>query len=296
MANITQRTNKKGEISYLIRVFVDEKSDGKQKVKSMTFKPDPDLKKKEQKKMLQEKVLEFEKQVRNRSSDYDGRTKFEIYANHWMENAQIAPATRSGYEIYLRRINDAIGHKRLEDIQALHLKDFYKNLAESGVKNKGQYALSKGLVDLIRLKGITRGGIAKIAGIAPSTVSTACKGKRISIECAEKIAVALDLPVRQVFNVHESTAGLSDKTIRHHHRLISAILGTARMERIISFNVAREHMKAPDVNSKEAKYLDDIQAQKLVSLLLNEEDIRVKTSILLALYSGVRRGELCGLS
>ena len=48
--------------------------------------------------------------------------------------------------------------------------------------------------------------------------------------------------------------------------------------------------------SNEAKYLDDEQARHLVALLLNEGDIRVKTSIILALYSGVRRGELCGLS
>ena len=49
------------------------------------------------------------------------------------------------------------------------------------------------------------------------------------------------------------------------------------------------------MQKKEAVYLDDVQAQQVVELLLNEEDIRVQTCILMMLYSGVRRGELCGL-
>ena len=42
MANITKRTTKTGS-SYLIRVFVDQNSTGKQKMKSMTWKPAPGM-------------------------------------------------------------------------------------------------------------------------------------------------------------------------------------------------------------------------------------------------------------
>jgi len=89
---------------------------------------------------------------------------------------------------------------------------------------------------------------------------------------------------------------LTDKTILHHHRLISSILAQATKEQIIPRNIAsRNYMDAPKVLRKEPNFLDDIQAQNVVSLLLQEEDIRVKTSILLLLYTGIRRGELCGL-
>ena len=47
MANITPRTNKDGTTSYLIRVFVDEKSNGEQTIKSMTYKPEAGLTKKQ---------------------------------------------------------------------------------------------------------------------------------------------------------------------------------------------------------------------------------------------------------
>ena len=93
----------------------------------------------------------------------------------------------------------------------------------------------------------------------------------------------------------DNTTGLSDKTILHHHRLISAILEKAKRSRIIPFNVAREHTTAPKVQRKEAVYLDREQARHIVGLLFAEDDTRVKTAILLLLYSGIRRGELCGL-
>jgi integrase len=89
---------------------------------------------------------------------------------------------------------------------------------------------------------------------------------------------------------------LSDKTILHHHRLISSILAQATKEQLIPRNIAsRDYMDAPKVIKKEPAFLDDVQAQNLVSLLLEEDDIRVSTSVLLLLYTGMRRGELCGL-
>ena len=136
----------------------------------------------------------------------------------------------------------------------------------------------------------------RFRNIAASTAGAACAGKRVSIRVAEKICTALDMPLKRVFEVQEGTSGLADKTILHHHRLISAILSKAKLERIIQFNVALEHTKAPKVKKKEARYLTDEQARELVTLLLSDDDIRVTTSIMLALYSGVRRGELCGLS
>ncbi|MBQ5970035.1 MAG: hypothetical protein IJL52_07960 [Clostridia bacterium] len=43
MANITKRTNKKGEVSYRIKVFAGYTATGKQITHSMTWKPDPSM-------------------------------------------------------------------------------------------------------------------------------------------------------------------------------------------------------------------------------------------------------------
>jgi integrase len=89
---------------------------------------------------------------------------------------------------------------------------------------------------------------------------------------------------------------LSDKTVLHHHRFISSVLAQATKSQIIPRNIAsRDFMDAPKVAKKEPLYLDDKEAQEVVSLLLADDDIRLKTSIMLLIYTGVRRGELCGL-
>ena len=85
--------------------------------------------------------------------------------------------------------------------------------------------------------------------------------------------------------------GLTNKTIKHHHRLISSILNQAVYWQVIPSNPA-ERVKPPKVERTEAKYLDEIQTAKLLELL-EKEEIHHRTMIKLFLYSGFRRGELC---
>ena len=295
MANIQKIEGTKG-ISYKLTAYCGYDSKGQQIRKTKTWRPAPGMTARQTEKQAMIEAELFEDAINKGHNAFSGKIRFEEYAAVWLKNAQIAPATCTGYEIYLRRINAAIGHMKLENIQAHHLEAFYKNLSEDNINSRGRHAISDKLNKVIRERGLPRGKLAQMAGVAPATVKGACDGKRISIKCAEKVAASLEMSLNQLFIVQESTTGLSDKTILHHHRLISAILGKAKKERIIPFNVATEHTTAPRVKRKEAKYLDDEQARQLVALLLNEEDIRVKTSIMLALYSGVRRGELCGLS
>lgn len=295
MANITQRTNKKGDISYLIRVFVDESRDGRQKMKSMTWRPDSGMSAKAIEKELNRQATLFEEKVKSGLVSLDGSTRFEDYAARWLETASLAPTTRARYVDLLKRINAAIGNIRLEKLQPHHLEEFYKNLAESGIKDKGRFATSDKLAALLKERKLSKGAVAKIAGMASSTVGAACRGDRVSVGKARDIAAAMGMEVSRLFTVCENTTGLSDKTIHHHHALISAILADAKRKRLIPFNVAAEFATPPKVKRKEARYLDDKQAQQVVSLLINENDIRAKTAILLLLYSGVRRGELCGL-
>ena len=53
-------------------------------------------------------------------------------------------------------------------------------------------------------------------------------------------------------------------------------------------------IKAPKVDRAEAKYLDDMETIRLFELLENEP-IMYRTIITLLVYSGLRRGEMCGL-
>ena len=295
MANITPRKNKDGSISYLIRVYVDENSEGKQKVKSMTWKPPASMTStKKIEKELQKIAALFEEQVKKGLIAFDGNTTFAQYSSDWISHADIAVKTKERYIELLKRINQGIGHIRLSKLEARHIREFEAQLRTAGVKKNG-YAVDKGFKDLLKSQNISNAKAARLSGVAAATVSAVTLGKHITVQNAEKLAAAFGCPVSSLFELHISKDGLSDKTILHHHRLISRILGCAKKERLIPFNVASEHMDTPKVQRKEAEYLDDKEAQQFVSFLLQEQDLRTKTALVLLIYTGVRRGELCGL-
>jgi len=72
-------------------------------------------------------------------------------ASSWFEKyakVKLAIKTYARYEIYLERINQAIGHVKLKDLNPLHLNQFYRNLEEMGVNKKtGGYLAPKTVRD-----------------------------------------------------------------------------------------------------------------------------------------------------
>lgn len=86
---------------------------------------------------------------------------------------------------------------------------------------------------------------------------------------------------------------LAPKTIFAHHQLISKILSTAVKWQLIDINVA-ERADPPKVSQKEIQFLDETDTKRLITLL-DDEPIQYKTMIILLIYTGIRRGELCGL-
>src|SRR3954454_8632135 len=86
---------------------------------------------------------------------------------------------------------------------------------------------------------------------------------------------------------------LSAQTVKHVHRCLFAALDAAvREEQAIIFNPARA-VKPPRVARKEVQVLGDAEA---VGLLLRAADgHRYYTPIVIALSTGLRRGELMAL-
>ena len=196
----------------------------------------------------------------------------------------------------LKAINEHLGEYKLTKLQSHHIQEFYNHLREDGAKKVGSYATSDSLRDIMKQRSLTRDGLAKDAGVGNATVSKACKpGGHISIVSAQKIAAVLDIPVDKLFTLHQKNGGLSEKTINHHRRLICEILTQAVRDRIIPFNVAdRDHMKPIKVEAKEAVFLDDEQALRVLESLESEQ-LKWKTAMYLLIFSGMRRGELMGL-
>ena len=297
MATVKRRISKSGAVTYHIRCY-DGYQNGRQIERTMTWEPSPEMTPKAVEKELQRQVIMFEDQVK-RGFVFDSSTRFSEYATRWLDNnkpPQLAPKTYERYQALLSAINQGIGHIRLSKLQSNHLLAFYNNLREPGINKKGVRATSACLASILSERALSKAALAQIAAVSPSTVSAATKENgSISIDSAEKIANALALPIDQVFRLTNHSDGLSDKTILHHHRLISTILSQATRDRLIPYNIAdKNYTKAPRISRKEANFLDDNEVQEVISKL-SLETLKWKTAIMLLIYSGMRRGELMGL-
>ncbi|NLB81532.1 MAG: tyrosine-type recombinase/integrase [Clostridiaceae bacterium] len=290
MATIRERGG-----AYQIRVSLGYNMQGKQISKTMTYTPAPGMTKKQIEKEVNRQATLFEEKCKN-GFVLDGSTRFADYALKWLEinEGNLAPKTYIRYNSLLDRINPAIGHIKLENLQAHHLQEFYNNLAEDGIINLKPKAAGKNLGEYLKKNKITKADISSKTKIATSTIKAACDGKNILLEKAEAIAKALGVNFSDVFTVcNNNGAGLSEKSILHHHRLISVILGSAYKQGYVFRNVSTL-ATPPKVKQKDVDFLDEKEALSLCEALRGAP-IKWKTALLLLLYTGMRRGELVGL-
>lgn len=296
MASITERKNKDGTVSYLIRVSHKYAADGKQRRYSMTWTPpNPKLSQKTIKKQLDKVAHDYEEMIL--SGIYlDGKIKFQAYSEQWFEDyakRKLKSKTWSGYARLLPRVNEAIGHLRLEDIHTGHLEQFYRNLEENGMRRDTKTAAKVDFKSLMKKKGLTQATLAAAADVSIRTVQSAYRGQNINLKSAEKIAKALEMPKSELFMDIDIDATLSPETIRSYHLLISSIFARAVKEKRIKYNPAAG-AELPTKTKKEAAHLDEADVRRILELL-QDEPIQYRTPIIFDILSGLRRGELLGL-
>jgi len=126
-----------------------------------------------------------------------------------------------------------------------------------------------------------------------NTIYNIFKKIPVAEQTARKVCGVLGILFEEGFEPSKPISVLLNKTIKHHHRLISAILNQAVYWQVIPSNPA-SRVKPPKVARTEAKYLDEKETAKLLELL-EGETIQHSTMIKMFIYSGLRRGEMCGL-
>ena len=290
MATITKRGN-----SYRITVSCGYDLNGKQLRRTMTWTPPEGMTKRQTEKELDRQAVLFEEKCRT-GQVLDGSIRFADFAEQWFANyaeKQLRPRTVGRYRELMPRINAAIGHIRLDRLQPHHLMQFYANLEEAGLREDSKQRFKGDLKEMLRSRSITKTAFAEQAGVSPAVLASITQGKNISAESARRVSDALGEPVGALFEPTGNDKGLSAKTILHHHRLISSILSTAVKWQVIFSNPC-ERVDPPKVENKEAVYLDEEQTAQLLEAL-EGESLQHQVIVKLLLYTGMRRGELCGL-
>lgn len=289
---------KRGD-SFEICVSAGYGTDGRQIRKYMTWTPPVDLTEKQLPKELERQKVLFEQRVQT-GQHIDSGIRFSDYADLWMkrgkENAErpLAPKTYDRYVILLERINAALGHVKLADLQPHHIRELLENLREPGVRDKVSFTPAAKLREIVTAGGRTMRKFAATAKVSADTVSRACGGSNVAREPAEKMSKALGVKMKDLFTPSGDQDRLSERTVLHHYRLLSAILTSAVVDdSILPANPAKR-VRSPKCKKKEAEALDEAQAGRLLELI-EAEPMEYKTAVRLLLYTGMRRGEALGL-
>jgi integrase len=256
---------------YRITIFCGYDTSGNQIKHRMSYIPPEGLTQRQLENDLRKKKTEFENKVRT-GQFIDNTISFALFSERWCNDygkTQLAPKTYARYLALLKRINPYIGHIRLKDLQPNHLIDLYNKLGLEQNMRVALYLPTKDFFDKVAKKKLTRISISESCGLSVNTVYQAFRNKAVTMESAKKICEAVNMPFEKAFKPATEFKGLSNKTIKHHHRLISAILNQAVYWQEILLNPANR-VKPPKVPRTEAKYLEEDETLNMLSLLENE--------------------------
>ena len=292
MASIEKRS----ENVYRIVVCVGYDVRGKKIRKSKTITFNNPMSEKQKQKELQKNAVLFENSVKNGNYLDGEKITFQEFALKWLEkqSKKYAPGTLIPCKTRLyNRILPEFGHMKLTKIQTKHLEDFYAKLKEEGSRLEDFYVPTKEFTTILLKYKTSK--LIKLAGITNKTCIRLKNGNKTNLKTAKQICNALSLSVSKMFK-RANNSPLSDKTIKNHHSDISSIFTLAEKWRLIKFNPAK-YVDFGKPVKKKANYYNNEQVKSLLIALDNEpyENMTYKVLISLALDTGVRSSELCGL-
>ena len=295
MATITKIHGKTG-LSFKITVHCGYDEYYRKRRHYKTYRPPATWSEQYAEREAQRVAVEFENSIRQ-GFRLDNRKTFAEYADYVIQLKEHTGTKHSTIELYkhlCERINPAIGHFKLTEIRPQHLNRLYISLAEDCIKHSADNARTK--VDLgekQKKQKISRAALSRQAQLSPSTITAACRGQTIRQASAAAIASALSIPPQELFDYFHSEEKLAVKTILQHHRFISAVLGQAEKEMLVTYNAA-SRATLPKAKRSVVNYFQPEQIAAIVQAL-EGEPLKWKLITHLLLVTGCRRGEIMGL-
>lgn len=146
MANIQKRVNKQGQVSYRIKVFNGYSFDGKQIVKTMTWKPEIGMTERQAEKEVQRQAFIFEEKCKNNLIP-EKSVKFKDLAEEWLNLIFVTKEQKISSIERLKsckeRTYKAIGNITVDKLSYRQIQQFILSLAQKGVNQKTGEGLSE---------------------------------------------------------------------------------------------------------------------------------------------------------
>ena len=288
------KAKKDGSMSYLVRVYNGRTQDNKVITRCKTVTPPAGMGKKKAEKWVQERAMLFEQQVTN-GMVLDSDMLLDDLIDRWFEeyaNKHLKPKTLYDYKRMRSRITAGLGYLKVSKIKPAHLMAFYDNLEEKGIRQDSSFTATAALLKL--LPHGARGALAKEAGVGQDTMRMVYAGKGVSKRTAEKVSAAVGLAVSKAFNEHPKKGGkLNSNSVLHYHAMLSSVFRKGVQWGLINENPCAR-AERPKASEIDVETLDEEDIARLLEALA---DAPVHFSVItqLALLTGARRGEICGL-
>lgn len=133
MATVSKRGN-----SYRIRCSCGYDTNGKQIMKSKTWKPEKNMTQKQVEKELKRQTVLFEEECQGNQVQ-GGSVKFQTFAAQWFEEyatIKLKERTRERYMELSQRTYTAIGHLKLDKINTRQVQCFINQLGQDGINQR----------------------------------------------------------------------------------------------------------------------------------------------------------------
>lgn len=294
MAQVTRREKKDGTVSYTIRVYSGRTQSDKVITRCKTVVPPPGMSGKKVEKWVQEQAMRFEQQVTNGMA-LDSDMLLDDLIDRWFEeyaNKHLKPKTLYDYKRMRPRITAGLGYLKVSKIKPAHLMALYDNLEEKGIRQDSSFTATTALLKL--LPHGTRGALAKEAGVGQDTMRMVYAGKGVSKRTAEKVSAAVGLAVSRAFNEHPKKGGkLNSNSVPHYHAMLSSVFRKGVQWGLINENPCAR-AERPKASEIDVETLDEEDIARLLEALAGAP-VHFSVITQLALLTGARRGEICGL-
>lgn len=256
MASIEERNG-----SYRITVSIGRDIYGKKLRERATFTPDPTLTPKKREKAVEEFARKFEAQVLNGMAMDGRKITLKEFSDRWLEEYAAQKLQAGTVERYKAELDDkilpALGHLKLSDLRPHTLNAFFVAMTKDGARRDGK----KG--------GYSRGSIAKTRNVLSSILRTATEWEIIDRNPLDKVRLqAEDTAEKIEFFTPEQAATFL------------------------------EYIEKPyTVKTKGHRRIDDTGVEYTVGSYESKREIpeQLKVLFILAIYAGLRKGELLAL-
>lgn len=295
MAQIKTKTKQDGSISYTVRVYHGRTQSGKELIKSKTFTPPEGMSKAKADKWIQEQAVLFERGIRE-GFVLESDMLLDDFIDKWFKEfaeKQLKPKTVHEYRLLRVRVTAALGGLRMNKIKPSHITAFYDNLEEGGIRLDSTYTATGALLKLI--PDGTRAGIAKKAGIGEKTMRLVYQQATVSRQTAEKVSAAVGMPFSKAFTEHAKEGGkLNRNTVQHYNTFLSSVFSKAVQWGVIKENPCTRAEK-PKSEEVDVQVLTEEEVSRLFAALEEDAPPQYSAIVQLAIGTGARRGEICGL-